>query len=82
LRGNDLLIRLLGKPLCRSEVRVPIRVDVLGRLLRDGHASAKQHNAQQQLEKVLCHAFLLRIEAPNYSTNQPKPNPPHPVRAE
>ena len=40
LCGNDLFIRVLGSPLCRGQVRVAIRVDVLDRLLCDGHASA------------------------------------------
>src|SRR5208283_910157 len=52
------LIRLLGKPLCRKQVRVVMRIDVLDRLLSDGHATTKQRRSQEQPEKILGQSTL------------------------
>ena len=47
LRSDDLVIRLLCQPLGRSNVRMPIGINIFSRrVLRDGHATGNQTEPQ------------------------------------
>jgi hypothetical protein len=68
LRGNDLLLGLLRKPLGGGKVRVVLRVDVLHWLLGKGDATTEQRCAEQRLGEMLAHSLSLKFEGKKYST--------------